>query len=84
MDKKSGEVKPFSKIMDENVIETNVKQNIKSFIDLESKQLDKQEYPATECRACKFCPLIDSCPLKKATPVEGRITKDTKDLELFS
>lgn len=84
MDKKSGEVKPFSKIMDENVIEANVKQNIKNFIDLESKQLDKQEYPATECRACKFCPLVDLCPLKKASTVEDRITKDTEDVELFS
>lgn len=77
MDKKTGEVRPFSKVMDIPTIETNVNHNIKGYIDLESQNLEKDQYPAKECRACKFCPLLDVCPLKR---VKDEQEKEVEDL----
>lgn len=63
MDKKSWEVHPFSKVLDESVVDTNVTHNVGEFIDIKSKNLDNKDYPAKQCRGCGMCPVADICPL---------------------
>lgn len=77
MDKKSGKVQPFSKILDQSVVKTNIDHGVKEYLKLINSEVDKTEYPAKQCRACGFCPVADICPLKK---VDLDIKEEVDDL----
>lgn len=65
IDKWTGDLQFFSKIMDEYTVDIQMKEHIKSFRELQKQNLDKKDYPATKCRGCAFCEFADTCPLKK-------------------
>lgn len=79
IDKWTWDLQFFSKVMDEYTVSIQMKEHIKAFRELQKKDLDKTEYPATKCRWCAFCEFADTCPLKKD---EVSVSNDELD-ELF-
>lgn len=77
MDKKSGKVEPFSKVLDEVIVKTNIDHGVKEYLKLINSDKNKTEYPAKQCRACGFCPVADICPLKK---VDLDVEEEVDDL----
>lgn len=77
MDKKSGKVEPFSKVLDEAIVKTNIDHGVKEYLKLINSDKNKTEYPAKQCRACGFCPVADICPLKK---VDLNVEEEVDDL----
>lgn len=65
VDKWTWDLELFSKTLDEYTVELQMKHHIKEFRELQKKNLDKKDYPATKCRWCAFCEFADICPLKK-------------------
>lgn len=66
IDKWTWDLETFSKELDENITNIQMKEHMKQFRDLQKQNLDKQDYPATKCRWCAFCEFADTCPLKSA------------------